>query len=410
MIKILPVFIFIFTSVQVFAFELGSDSTDTKKRQAKSLKLMYQAGNVLPTNEFLKGDNAAGKPINYFQGIALDYSIETDGSQYWQQLYKNPSWGFGIYGCNFFNDDELGTPTSIYTHFSAPFIRKNKFTFNYRAKFGFTYNWKPFDPEFNPYNYAIGSYNTVFVDAGLSLGYDLGERFNLALGYSFTHFSNGATRVPNMGINMLAPFLELKYYVTPKPKIITQDKIEYDKNWELILLSAFSGKQLAYDTSGIDSITQFVPQNYTIITISANLAYQINHLVKFGAGLDFGYDEAYNSYITYKDGVVTPQNAGNGSKIYIGIYPSFELVINKVSVVVQPGWYLYRDDPSIPPSTDDNYVIQPNHKPANSYQRIGLKYHILNDLFVGFNVRAFNFSIADYLEWNIGYRFKYNKK
>jgi hypothetical protein len=46
---------------------------------------------------------------------------------------------------------------------------------------------------------------------------------------------------------------------------------------------------------------------------------------------------------------------------------------------------------------------------GNSYQRIGLKYHIFENIFAGINVRAYDFSIADYIEWNIGYRIKWQK-
>lgn len=399
---------FLFSLIQIIGFS-QSDSTKTKHKYTKSILGAYQAGRVLPTNEFVKGDNAAGKPIDYYQSFSLKYGIDTDGSKYWEQLYKYPTWGFGIYGANFFNSEELGTPSSIYTFFRAPFIKRRKWSFNYRAMFGFSYNWKPFDPNVNPFNYAIGSYNTVFVDAGISLGYDLTDRIDVNLGGSFTHFSNGATRVPNMGINLMSPFVELKYSFKDRPKPIKQPEQEYKKNWEYVALIALSRKQLAFDTS--ETTNEFVPQTYDIITFSTGVNYQVNHLVKFGAGIDFGYDEAHNSYVTYKDGVVIPMNAGTGNKFALGIYPSFELVINKVSVVVQPGWYIWREENQIPEYTPENGAISPTQVSNLSYQRIGLKYHIIKDrVFVGFNVRAFNFSIADYLEWNFGYRIKWRKE
>ena len=84
-------------------------------------------------------------------------------------------------------------------------------------------------------------------------------------------------------------------------------------------------------------------------------------------------------------------------------------------MVVQPGWYVYREEWSVPesptPPTEDNPVgiSIPRRKPGPSYQRIGLKYHIFENVFTGINVRAYDFSIADYIEWNIGYRIKWQK-
>lgn len=246
----------------------------------------------------------------------------------------------------------------------------------------------------------------MFVDVGAYVNIELGKRFDLALGYSLSHFSNGATKMPNLGINLAAPFVELKYRFKDRTEFIKIEKPKFKKKWEYVALVALSSKQLAFDTTSVDSITGFIAESYGIITLSTGVNYQVSHKVKFGAGFDIGWDGAYNSYITYDQGHVERHDAGSGNKLTIGIYPSFELVINKLSVIVQPGWYLYREDYSIPESTPENKVLQPSYKSPDSYQRIGLKYHILENVFLGFNVRAYNFSIADYLEWNIGYRLR----
>jgi len=44
-----------------------------------------------------------------------------------------------------------------------------------------------------------------------------------------------------------------------------------------------------------------------------------------------------------------------------------------------------------------------------TYQRIGVKYHFWDHLVLGINIRAVNFSKADFIEWNIGYRIKWQK-
>ena len=96
-------------------------------------------------------------------------------------------------------------------------------------------------------------------------------------------------------------------------------------------------------------------------------------------------------------------NTGNGNKLSVGAYGSFELVINKLSMIIQPGWYLYREDWEVPEEPSEGISI-PRRKPGDPYQRIGLKYHIFNNVFVGINVRAYNFYVADYIGWNIGYK------
>jgi hypothetical protein len=67
-------------------------------------------------------------------------------------------------------------------------------------------------------------------------------------------------------------------------------------------------------------------------------------------------------------------------------------VIDRASVVIQPGIYLYRSK-------------YPERTPA-TFQRIGLKYYVTENISFALNMRAHNWSIADFLEWTIGYSFR----
>jgi hypothetical protein len=69
---------------------------------------------------------------------------------------------------------------------------------------------------------------------------------------------------------------------------------------------------------------------------------------------------------------------------------SSELVIDKLSLVIQPGFYLYRMK-----SAD----MTPEY-----YQRIGVKYLFLKNTFFGINLRAYNFYQSDFIEWTIVHR------
>jgi len=399
------ILIIILFSVSSYA----SDSTKVdKNRYVKSLRFFYQAGSVLPTNNFLKGENETGEPIDYYQSFSLQYGIETDGRKLWQQLYGYPTWGFGFYSVNFFSPNELGTPSAIYSYINAPLIKRFKrWSVNYEIGFGLTYNWKKFDLETNAFQYAIGSSNTVFIDAGLNVDVMLGKRFNLTAGFTFTHFSNGATRVPNLGINLVAPRVGLKYMFKDRPEFIVVDVPKYADDWEYVVLFAASSKQMGFEVTS-NNDTTYVAETYGIFTLSTGVNRQISHKVKFGAGIDMGYDGAYNSYISYENNVTTEKLNAGDNKFAFGAYATFELVVNRLSVIIQPGWYIYREEWKIPDTAPTEGIAYPRRKPGNSYQRIGLKYHIFENVFAGINVRAYDFSIADYIEWNIGYRMKWN--
>ena len=399
-------FLTLFTLASLAVLAQSEDSVITKKnRQRKSLAIGYQPGKLIPSNEFVKGENTSGVPIDHYQSFTIQFAIETDGRKLWQQLYNYPTWGFGLSTFDFINTNELGNPGALYWFFNAPFVRFKKWSINYSIGSGISFNWKPFDGVENPYNNAMGSPRAGFVDAGIYFNFQLGNHFDLSTGITLNHSSNGAGKVPNLGINMVGARLSLKYIFKGRPEFIKREIIpKYKKKWEYLMLFAYSHKQMAFDTLWTDTLKWFVHQDYNIYNISATVNYQISYKIKFGAGMDFGYDGAHNSYITVENQQVESQN-GEGTKLAIGIYPSFEWVIHRLSIIIQPGWYIYRSEPSIPEPTDENNVIEPKRTPSNSYQRVGFKFHILDNLFIGFNVRAYDFSVADYFEYNIGYRF-----
>jgi len=371
----------------------NDDSTKVRKRNI-SLKGFYQGGSVMGTNEFLQGENSTGEPIDRFHALSFQCNWDTDGSKLWQQLYNYPSYGIGVYWVRFPQTDELGNPTALYLFFSGPFKRWDKWTFNYDIGFGLTYNWKPYNVEGNPYNIAIGSYNTVYIDAGLSINWMFSKRWELSGGFSFTHFSNGATAVPNFGINLVAPRIGLKYkFYQGIPEYKKQDVPKYKAEWEWYASLAGGVKQIEVDTTNTGLSDKYLDENFGVCVISSAILRQISYKSKFGLGLDFIYDGSTNAQIDVSDGEPSPVNVPFTDKLSVGIYGSYELVMNKVSLAIHPGFYVLRKE------------IE-GQSPV-FYQRIGLKYNFWEGMFAGIFVRASNFSKAEFIEWTLGYSLRW---
>jgi hypothetical protein len=55
-----------------------------------------------------------------------------------------------------------------------------------------------------------------------------------------------------------------------------------------------------------------------------------------------GYMGAANSSITVVNGKLEDNDASFFRGIEVSIFPSYELVINRFSLLLQPGFYLYR--------------------------------------------------------------------
>lgn len=381
-----------FFAVMFAAFSLFAQEKPDKRQVNNLLGITYQAGSVMQTNDFVAGENASGNKIDYFQSLRFEYGVKTDGRKMWHQLYAYPEWGVGLYFANFFNEVELGTPTAFYGYFKGPFWRWKKLSFNYSVGFGLTWNWQPYDTDANPYNIAIGSYRTVYIDAGIGLDWQLASRLIASFGVSFTHFSNGATSVPNMGLNLAAPSIGLKYQLKKDPPALIEWEVpQYEDNWEFLMIAAGGVKQVEFDTTNLDLKDKYLGVNYGVFSLMPTVNRQISHKVKFGAGLDLAYDGSLMAEIDVNtEGDYTLNDVPFWDKTSLSVFASFELVAGKLSLIVQPGYTLIR------------YEFE-GQKPA-FYQRAGLRYFIWKELFLGINIRAHNFGVADYIEWNAGWR------
>ncbi|MFA5973690.1 MAG: acyloxyacyl hydrolase [Lentimicrobiaceae bacterium] len=358
-----------------------------------ALQVSYQNGYVFATNPFLKGVNAEAEKIKAYQAFSAKLSLQTTGHKSWEQLYKYPHYGVGLYVADFYNPEEIGVPIAVYGFFNAPFKRWNKLTFNYEIGFGATFNWKAYNPVTNQYNVAIGAGTSFLIDAGLNLEYSLTKKVELAAGFSLTHFSNGALRKPNFGINTFAPKVSLQYNFFDKPVFVRQPVQKYiaENEW---LISAYGGiKNVIFDSVSLPVLEKYEGLYFPVFGLSTTFNRQVSHKSKIGFGATLSYNGAVNAQAAVENNELEAADGKFSDKILLSIYPSYELVINKVSLILQPAFYIYRKK-----LTNQSPVF---------HQRIGIKYHITDHIFIGITLVDYQFHVSDFIEWNVGYRIKW---
>lgn len=193
----------------------------------------FHAGKVIPTNDFVRGQNFANDTIDEYTSFSLLLLKQTTGDNLWEQLYGYPVYGIGIYSAFFKETSELGTPISVFGYFSAPLARARRLNFKYELGLGLTFNWKNFDPLNNPNNIAISAERSVYIEAGVNLEYQLSKKMFASVGYGLYHFSNGHLKLPNQGLNMQALKLNLRYQVNKVSYSFIKNPVpEFNKHWE----------------------------------------------------------------------------------------------------------------------------------------------------------------------------------
>jgi hypothetical protein len=137
---------------------------------------------VLPTNEFVRGDNLAGVPVDRYRHLSFKVLWQNPGYQEWQRIYRVPYYGFGFFMADFYNPLEIGYPASFYGILGIPIFRLQHFFLYSEFQFGITANWQHYHEESNPKNIAVGGGMTVHVDGGLRAFYALGSRIEIGGG------------------------------------------------------------------------------------------------------------------------------------------------------------------------------------------------------------------------------------
>lgn len=384
----------------LFIYQIGI----AQNRDSLQLKRNYvitgyaQYGDILATNPFLRQAFSANNAAEEYAAFSLQFMKQTTGEKYWEQAYGLPRYGLGVYTATFFNKNGMGTPIALYGTFKAPFIRWNRLSLNYEAGFGYTFNWEAYNPTENNYNPSLGAEQSFFIDLGVSLEYQLSRHFDLGFGYDFTHFSNGALKSPNSGLNIFSPKLSLNYRLNPfKPEQLKKPIPLYIKN-TTIDFTVFGGtKNVIYlNNNAVDTTTKYRGVYYPVYGLSAVINRQLDYKSKVGIGIALSYDGSNNSTVVVTNGELEPQGGFQANRLALSIFASYELVIDRLSLVIQPGVYVLRKQ-----TTTLKPIV---------YERLGLQYQLNKYLFAGLSLHAYDFHVSDYLEWTLGYRLSLPKK
>lgn len=304
----------------------------------------------------------------------FDISVgkQTYGKKYWEQLYRYPIYGVGYTFVDFGNPEELGMANAVFAYVDIPFLRKKKHLLSYKISGGLAY--------LNQGNIAIGTHLNLYFDAMIKYRYRLSKRFDLINGFGATHFSNGAVKMPNLGINMFSYRIGLHYRLNiPEREFVKHELPEINKKNSFSFLLAGGIKEKRPE-GGIP---------YNVFSASADYLRLLNLKHKVGLGFDAFYDESM--YET-----MNPDSSLNLSSLDIarfGVHLAFEAEFNKIMLAIHLGTYVYAQ------YKEDGAI----------YERVAIRYLISRNLYANISLKTSK-GVADYTEFGLGYRFYWKQK
>lgn len=266
----------------VAAFAVSDDSAKVHR-----LEVDVIPGVILHTNQFLEGNNTEVRTMNHSFVARMKYAFQPPEGSQEALIYQGVYQGVGLAYHHF--NPQLGNPVSAYI-FQGATIKNlsNRLSLNYEWDFGLTYGWKAYDKNSYPENRVIGSKMTAYIDADVYLRWVVSQGWDLNLGASFTHYSNGNTSLPNAGLNVVGARLSAAYYLNRRQLQPPQGIIPPSEKgwlWDLTLWGAWKQKGVELeDGTSIDVNT------YGVAGFHLNPLYRLNRWLNVGASLDGSYD------------------------------------------------------------------------------------------------------------------------
>ena len=287
----------------------------------------------------------------------------------WHEKFGNPYIGvtgfFGTVG----NRELLGEYYGLIGFTTFPIINTKHYFFSLKMGAGLGYGTKHFDIETNQLNNAIGSSINAQICFGLESRIIFGDHL-INLSIDMTHFSNGSTKMPNLGLNL--PYVGLGYGYRIKKSVDSVYTHEtYRKRWQYGVVGVGSLKEI-YPTGG---------RKYPIVSLSIVGRRFFNQKAGMEMSFDMFYKQAimgYHSDIRKKQSEI----------IQLGVYAGYIVPMDNFHLLFGMGVY-----------------VRDKFKPETPlYHRIGMRYEFDNGINMHLMLKS-HWAKADYFEYGIGYTF-----
>lgn len=312
---------------------------------------------------------------SHFPSFELAIGKQTSGKHYWEELYKYPVKGIMLYYSTLGNNEILGNAYAIMPYLNFLWAKGKNCSFNFRFAAGLGYITKPFDRTNNFANNAIGSHINAAINLLFEFRWSPWKRIIFSTGVGISHFSNGALKTPNLGINIPAVYAGISY----KPektevKFVKNDLGSFNKKMEFRIIGAF----------GLSNLNYCDNRMFPSYTLTTYILKPLSWKRKIGGVLDIFYDTEVKEFLS---------NSGDTVKNDLAIIrPGISFVhiheFSRLSFILQLGCYLYTK------YKGDGYV----------FERIGLQFLISKHLQANLSMKI-HIAKADNIEFGFGYRF-----
>jgi hypothetical protein len=308
----------------------------------------------------------------------------TKGHSLWEVKYNYPLVGISYWYSNLGNTKPYGAVHAVFPYLDFPLLRTNQHNLYFRMGAGIGYFTKKYHRYDNFENLAIGSHINGAVNFILEGRFRLWRKIHVSGGLSWMHFSNGAIKLPNYGLNMPGVNFAVSYRLSDedsgqagKPELFEYSFEKEDKGSFYLDLNIGAGIKDLESMPGKGN-------QYGVAAIIGNFMFPVSYKSRFGAGFDISYDGTDEKYLE-REGTY-PENRINLVKT--GVTAGYEIIVSRVSVMLNVG-----------------VTLTGLYNSGTIYEKVGIRVDLGKNLLASLALKAY-YGKADYVTLGIGYRLK----
>lgn len=350
------------------------------------------AGYNLPSHGFYRGHNPSGRPIPANTSYHLKYAFGYQPGTRPGSLYPDVSQGLGIAALTFFEPSIMGTPVLAYIFQNVRLLDISpEIGLNYAWELGGSFGWHRND--------IVASRANIYVNVGLMFSWDMSQLWTLTLGPEFSHYSNGDTKYPNGGANLINFKIGLTAHAVPENGAVDRriareyeselrqrrfaERIEYD-------LVLFGGCRAGKVTDGTYAL---INETFPVFGLNFMPSYRLNRYFAAGASLDLLADRSANLYDVLEgeeiDEVLSYKQPSIASQIAAGVSVRGEITMPIFTIGVGVGGFVLRNGNSL----------------SGLYSTFCLKTFMTDHLFLNVSYRLSARNFTHNMMYGLGWRF-----
>lgn len=385
-----------------------------------ALKASVFGGYILPMSENLK-KTATGPVL----GGELAAEFPAMGNYDWQRYWRMPTVGVGFVGMDLGNKAILGQAFALYPYLLAPIVKAEHFEWNWKVGAGlsfFTKTWYDCDTlsgvKAATANASIGSTLNAYITTGMNFEFPIKSGASITTDIGYTHMSNGSTRQPNSGVNILHAQIGAKYTFEAcrhcKKPLTAIKRFPYA--WSMTIDASGGVRQQYYKDH----------KRYAVGTLQIGMTANVTNRYAIGGALHAFFDgafvqqgtrdsESYRQHTIYNRYFIPNEETAN--KFRAGIALNNEFFVGRIVAYLQWGIYIYDPLRNANPEPHAKhgynrpmfYTYDINKEDGWNYFRLGLRCRVWDNLFVSANIKT-HLHKAEMLTFGIGYQIPFVRR